>query len=183
MALSNWDTWAIDQDSKISNGIFKSKIGCEIQIYKNWLYLQDAVAWQEHGGFVEPTIMELWDGELHYKDTQIVACRGPKNGIYCAVWSSKPTNLLVGIGAYGYSGDEWVGITYNEVNWLKDWLAKIEETSCYIWGIKKHIEKIDFETGGRFNQGDAYFADKLDVKTPTTEPGKSDEPVITKLIK
>ena len=183
MALSNWDTWAINQDSKISNGVFKSELGFQIQIYKNWLYLQDTVSWQEHGGFVEPTIMELWDGELRYKNTQIIACRGPKNGIYCAVWSSKPINLLTGIGCYGYVYDKWVGVTNAEINWLKHWLFKIEETSSYIWGIKEHIKKIDFESGGRFNQGDAYFADKLGVETPSTLPGKSDEPVINKLIK
>jgi hypothetical protein len=87
MALSNWDTLAVDENSKSTNGVFESALGVTVEIYKNWLYVRDPKAWQEGGAFVEPTIMEVHDGSFRYKDVQIVAKRGPKTGVYAVVWT------------------------------------------------------------------------------------------------
>ncbi len=133
MALSNWDTLALDESGRPTNGVFTSPLGIVVEIYKNWLYVRDSKGWESGGGYVEPTIMEIQHGSLSYKDVQISAIRGPKNGVYCVVQSAVyPTPIagvcptcqakkggwhgvkcpsfvrvkhlvMVGIGCYGYS--------------------------------------------------------------------------------
>lgn len=45
VALSNWDTLAIDHNNNSINGVIKSKMGVTVRIYKNWLYIEDNIAW------------------------------------------------------------------------------------------------------------------------------------------
>src|SRR5271154_4408257 len=84
MALSNWDTLAVDEKGEPCSGSFVSPLGIEIEIYKNWLYVRDAKAWVESDHcFTNDTIMQIENGKLRYKDVEITAIRGPKNGVYC----------------------------------------------------------------------------------------------------
>jgi hypothetical protein len=89
MALSDWDTMAVDAEGRPTSGLFVSRLGVEVEIYKNWLYIRDPKAWHEGGPFVEPTVAQVSSGSLTYKDVRIEAKRGPKRGIYCVVTSKR----------------------------------------------------------------------------------------------
>jgi len=88
MALSNWDTLAVDETGESTNGVFVSPLGVSVEFYKNWLYVRDRKGWQEGGRFVEPTVMQVDHGSLSYKDVSICAVRGPQNGVYAVVEST-----------------------------------------------------------------------------------------------
>jgi hypothetical protein len=106
MALSNWDTLAVDETGQATNGVFESPLGVKVQIYKNWLYVTDPRAWREGGAFVANTIMEVNEGYLRYLDISIWAKRGLKNGVYAVVWTHKynpfEVKCMIGIGCSGY---------------------------------------------------------------------------------
>ena len=59
MALSNWDTFAVDEKGEPTDGRFTSALGVEVEIYKNWLYVRDEQAWRDGGRFVSPTVMSM----------------------------------------------------------------------------------------------------------------------------
>jgi hypothetical protein len=182
MALSNWGTLAMDKEGKSINGVFKSPQGVVVRIYKNWIYVEDANAWQDGGAFVEPTIMEIQEGILTYKDTQIIAKRGPQNGVYCVVYTlpyRENFDLMTGIGCY------WVGVEQASV----EHMAKLctnggELFEAADWMVVEEVlHSIDFSKALRFNQGDEYFAVHAGVDTPATEIGKAEEPAIMKMLK
>lgn len=127
MALSNWDTLAVDHTGKPCRGLFTSPKGISVEFYKNWLYVRDPKAWHEGSSYVKPTIMQISHGSLTYGDVQIEAIRGPKNGIYALVYSTQypdyridegkvsitegsklkdpVTTGMVGIGCYGFRNE------------------------------------------------------------------------------
>lgn len=105
MALSNWDTLAINQEGAFSDGDFiDSENEFVISIYKNWLYLRDVVGWTPKSDFIESTIAQIQSGEMQYKRASIHAVRGPQNGIYVLVESGHGETLraMVGCGVSGY---------------------------------------------------------------------------------
>jgi len=89
MALSNWDSMAVNAKGEPTNGVFVSKMGVTVEIYKNWLYLRDPDAWREGGPYVEATVAQIDNGSFQYKDVHIAAKRGPKGGVYCVVTSNR----------------------------------------------------------------------------------------------
>jgi hypothetical protein len=134
MALSNWDTLAIDLDGNPTNGVFKSpKSGITVEIYKNWVYVRDAKAWHE-GRYVNDVVLEIQSGSLHYQEVSIEAVRGPQNGIYVACWTvdynvkdekgKAKYHGMIGCGVYGFSDEDWVGVTKESLEFLKDWITR-----------------------------------------------------------
>lgn len=148
MAMSNYDTMALNARGEPINGVFVSKLGVSVAIYKNWLYVRDEKAWVDGGAFVTPTVMQISSGNLKYKDVEITAKRGPQDGVYCVVttrsWDRVLKNTckrckrtatnfhasncpvvfgaMIGIGCYAYSGKRSVGVTKKSVAFLKRWL-------------------------------------------------------------
>lgn len=253
MALSNWDTLAVNQTGESTNGVFVSPLGVSVEFYKNWLYVRDKQGWNKGGRFVEPTVMQVEHGVLHYKDVSITAIRGPQNGVYAVVQSTVyPPHLtedcakckakakayrheqncpdfvdtkyfvMVGCGVYGYSGEDWVGVDDESKKFLVDWIQKSEqeefpvprqlvnklategdirahfaskgqrvtritEENVYIAYeshlFEDHVRGVDLSKALRFNQGDAYFANKLGTDIPATEPGTAEEPWMTQMLK
>jgi len=186
MALSNWDTYALDEKSRPTNGVFVSPLGVQVEIYKNWIYVRDTKAWEDGGGYIEPVIMEIQHGELTYKDIHIHAIRGPQNGIYLCVhtswWSSKEEDekyMMIGIGCYGYSDHDWIGVQDGSVEFLKEFLTGLVKDYTI---SEDMIKDIDYEKGLRFNQGDAYFAKALGFETPATEPGEAEGTILEEMI-
>lgn len=190
MALSNWDTLAVDLNGKPQSGTFISPGGVEVRIYKNWIYVSDPAAWREGGSFVDHTVMEIQHGSLQYHDVHIEAIRGLA-GIYVACWhinwgkEEKETVYtgMIGCGVYGFEGEEWVGVLPENVEFLQKWISHQERTFTedYIEGLTKvdsafdaqsmresfhydfpdEIAKVSLDQATRFNQGDMYFADRL----------------------
>ncbi len=194
MALSNWDTLALDEKSASISGAFKSPLGVVVEFYKNWLYIRDEKAWEEKGSFTKPTVMQVTSGELRYKDVNILALRGPQNGVYAVVWTGYGDVVgMIGCGVYGYEGDEFVGVLGSSIEWFKKELSKKgsdtmqigDEARPYefdVYDIPKPFKEIDWGKGLRFNQGDAYFAGALGGDIPATEPEKAEPTVMSQIL-
>lgn len=122
MALGNWAYFSLNEKSEHTSGTLHSEFGVQVETYKNWLYVGDEKAWDEKSGSAKPTVMEIHEGDLLYKDVQIVARRGPKNGIYFVACSPCycPKQIMVGIGVYGYNNSNWVGIEIADKQFLHD---------------------------------------------------------------
>lgn len=229
MALSNWDTLAIDETGTPTNGTFTSPLGVEVSFYKNWLYVEDKKAWEAGGYYIQPTVMKVASGDVTYKDVNILAKRGPQHGVYALITSGrtyeKNLKVMAGCGVSGYQYPQtscghdaneygsvsfpklkngeyvyhtyctqcekeicdavWVGVTKEATEFLQKLL--LSEVSEYLEEKEKseHIHTklaAAVASATRFNQGDAYFADKLGFETPRTTPENSDEPILTKLL-
>lgn len=209
MALSNYDSFALDEQGRSTCGSITSALDIEVELYKTWLYIHDPKAWQEGSSFTKSIVMRIQEGELTYKDTRIKARRGPKQGVYFVVETGNETNrkIMIGIGCYGYVGDRFVGVDQAEIAFLRTWLNEWEDDRpmMHEMGLEltleeeaqrtakdadwfKHytfptwIRQIDLDRGKRFNQGDAYFADRLGTDTPATEPGKALPTMMSRLV-
>ena len=141
MALSNWDTLAVNLKGKAQAGAFISPCGVSVEIYKNWVYLHDPKAWREGGQFCEDVIMELQHGDLQYMDVEIRAVHGPQNGIYVVCWHVDyqspgkdgipgPTKYtgMIGCGVSGFDKEDWVGVKPDSVEFLQKWISNKERT-------------------------------------------------------
>lgn len=137
MALSNWDTLAIDLEGNPTNGIFISpKSGVKVELYKNWAYICDPKGWHEGGGYVKDVVGQVESGSLHYYDINIEAIQGPQNGIYVACWTvewpppkgeeRKPKYYgMIGCGVYGFEGEKWIGVSKESFDFLRSWISNI----------------------------------------------------------
>lgn len=237
MALSNWDTMAVDEKGAPTNGVFVSPKGVRVEIYKNWLYLSEKSAEDES---LNPRgiVGTVQSGEMSLKDVHIFAKRGPQNGIYCIVyWSNfepvpkegcelcgvKPAEdgkkdayheracpkvfgAMLGIGCYGYSDSEFVGVLPKSVEFLRAWQQE-SVTEKHRYGqtsiepgkkpkttyttrtvtsntFEDYIRNIPLGGGQRFNQGNAFFANALGDEglLAPTEPGKATPTVAERLM-
>jgi len=156
MALSNWDTFAVTHTGEPIRGAFKSPNGIVVEVYKNQLYIHDDQSWTDTRSFTKPVVLEVNSGTLQYKDVHVFAVRGPKNGVYFAVWSTQyhentkevvdgiekevyvpPTYTgMVGIGCYGYggpAGDDWVGVEQSDIDFLKEQVLGKKVTITHCW--------------------------------------------------
>lgn len=180
MALSNWDTLAIDLDSKPIAGSFTSPLGVQVAFYKNWLYVYDAKAWRKDSGYSEPCVMNVNEGELVYLDVQIRAIRGPQQGVFAVVTSGssygKTLQGMVGCGVYGFKDETWVGVNEESVKFLRHYLDTTDEFDQKIRGVK-------LDGALRYNQGDMYFAANAGMDPQATKPGDAKEPQINKMIR
>jgi hypothetical protein len=183
MALSNWDTLSVDHNSNPINGTIRSKMGVQVDIYKNWLYINDEIAWRE-GAYIKPIVMEIQSGDLIYKDVTIYAERGPQNGVYCVVYTpshlneakGEGPNAMIGIGCYGYIGEDWIGVHSKSVDFLIDIVkSRINDLP---WSYKGILDNLNFKNALRFNQGDAYFANKLKFDIPTSKPEEAEKSIL-----
>lgn len=101
MALSSWDTFALNKDSEPIRGYAENHNGVGIEIYKNWLYIHDdtmkdlfnedahkfsgdyeSTPADQHYGFTGTVVMQIQEGFVRYGGWDIYVERGPKNGVY-----------------------------------------------------------------------------------------------------
>ena len=143
MALSNWDTFAVDEQSKPTNGCIVSSLGVRVEIYKNWLYVHDDKGWQEGEVYVKDLVAEIREGVLTYKDIHITAHRGPKGGIYVIVETGrdKTRQIMVGIGCYGFVGDEFVGVQQTEIEHLRAMMDEHEDSPLSEGMLKEEVDE------------------------------------------
>lgn len=90
---------------------------------------------------------------------------------------------FLGVGIYGYSDSEYVGVTDDTLNELSKWY---DDIYCGKWGrSEKNYEdsektpKIDVRNGKRFNLGDAYF---VGAENSMTDVGKAEPTVFSQII-
>ncbi len=213
MALSSWDTLAVNLNGEAQAGFFVSPGGVKIEIYKNWIYIRDPKAWREGGSFTQDVVMEIQHGELRYGDVEIHAIRGPQNGVYVVCWhENEQTTGMIGCGVYGYEGEKWIGVTPDSVEFLQKWISHkermfsdeeiddivanwanpkadagewaLENREEFIFDFSKEIAGVKLDQAIRYNQGNMYFAKKVGTPLDETKPGESsDKPTIMKLLK
>lgn len=181
MALSNWDTFAMNEKGEPCKGEFVSPLGVRVAIYKNRVYVYDEVAWQEsmicHN---KPCVMEIFKSEMNYKDVYIIS-DFIDNAVYLAVFSyTEPLTGMVGCGVYGFDEEgEYVGVREKHIDFLKDFL----NTERDYYQIPNVFSKLSLRKGKRFNQGDMFFHDKIGTDKHCSVPGKAEEPILMKILK
>src|SRR5260370_9357410 len=156
MALSNWDTLAVDLEGNSINGGFTSPCGVKVEFYKNWIYIYDEQAWRRDSGWSPPCVAQIQYGDIHYLDITIKAIRGPQQGVFAVVTSGYSDSLkgMVGCGVYGYDDSEWVGVTDESRKFLQDYISR---------GYVKTREEIIDDL--KHHHIYMYFPGKPDVKT------------------
>jgi len=185
MALSSWDTFAVNIKCKSINGTFKSPKGINVEIYKNWIYIRDDDGYGKDSHFTQPTVASIQHGDITYKDVCILATRGPQNGVYLACWSymaddnnRQKVEGMVGCGVYGFDNDNWIGVTRDSITFLIGWLKQNND----IVPLEIANMLINKDNVKRFNQGDAFFAAITARDTPSTAVEDAKEPVIKEII-
>jgi hypothetical protein len=181
MALSNWDILAIDENGNPTNGVFETPLGIKAEIYKNWVYIHDEKAWREKGGFVKDVVMEVNNGKIHYMDLNLFTEFSEEhNAIFVMAWNGwKYDNTLkamYGIGAYGFDGDVYVGISKQCFEDFQKFVARSVE-------FYTHAELPDFSKALRFNQGDSFFDCAFDEEPMGTKVGEQEEPYLIQMFK
>lgn len=162
--------------------------------------------------FARNTVMEIQHGFLHYRDVEISAVRGPQEGVYALVWSTEyqetpkgekyvpPVRTgMLGCGVYGFDPDisdydeAWIGTTQEALQFLINFAVTGENHGDFRKYIDKPgvsdrqkslFEEINFlATAKRFNQGDAYFADRLPgLELDQTPVGEQNPTIMHKII-
>lgn len=140
MALSNWDTLAVNLKGEPQAGCFVSPGGVRVEIYKNWLYVHDAKAWRDGGMFVADTTMQISEGQVCYHDVHIRAIRGPQDGVYVVCWHENSKTGqgdgvlnpsltgMIGCGVSGFEDEKWVGVLPGSVEFLRRWISNKERS-------------------------------------------------------
>lgn len=178
MALSNWATLAWNENGEPCEGKIDAE-GIIVAIYKNWIYVRDEKAWREGAAFNKPTIMEISEGQIEYHRFKIIVSRGSNNELFVVVeYNNKDgteRKQLIGIGAYGYDDDKYVGVTEDTKKEFFNWIKK----SRGDWWFSVNIDLTKIKDSEQFNQGDKYLAEKLGFKTPVN----TGEPIMSKVLK
>ena len=103
MALSNWDTLAIDPDGNPTKGEFQ--IGdYVVEIYKNWIYLKNSNLWKhlKNPSFTGGVLGQIESGNFYFDGFYIWATRGSQNSIQMIVKESTEGKIFAGVGCYGF---------------------------------------------------------------------------------
>ena len=87
-----------------------------------------------------------------------------------------PDNILISFD------DQWTGVDEITYKAFLEFIERVDESNEIILS-KGYVNKIKKATPKRFNQGDRYFEKNLGIKIPKTKIGKSDKPVMEKIIK
>ena len=131
MAMGNWDTLAVNDRGEPVDGRFVSPLGVVVAVYKNWLYVEDEVAWRDGSGYTKPIVLRVDEGRLEYLDVVVLATRGPQDGVYTVVWSRGPEDELramLAVGCLGHDGwGAWTGVRPESINDWRCWLRRFAE--------------------------------------------------------
>jgi hypothetical protein len=187
MALSNWDTLAINRDGHATTGDLTTPKGVVVEIYKNWIHITDNKTKFPDGA---PLSFSIDHGKITYRDLNVYAERGPQDGVFLIAWWSdwqeapEPKIIwdgIVAVGCYGFSGDEWIGVEEESVKFLSEMIERAHQEFV----INDYMfASIDFTNAIRYNQGDAYFAQKGFVEGGIgTRVGEVEQPVMIQMLK
>lgn len=180
MALGNWATAAVNEKGEPTDGVWTSPMGVVVRVYKDALHVEDAKAWRDGGGYVDPIVMVVREGSVHYMDVSIDAVRC-ENGIAAIVAQmryDRPLTAMLALGVYGYAEDgTWIGITSKDVARLAalqsdGYLSECDYgdgnvESSTVYRFDQWLRSIPLDAIRQFSQGDAFFAKHLGYETPT----------------
>jgi len=190
MALSNWDTFAMDHTGTPCLGTFISTKGVKVEIYKNWIFLKDQ-AWSKIGErYIVPYTMHLYTSRLRYSDVEVASLFVGQT-IYMAVWEGyeDEDNTLpafrgmIGIGTMGHHSDskDYIGATEKQIAKLKKFLNT--QTTTYSVNIPKTLANLDLSKGKRYNQGDMFFHNHLGLPSQCSTVGNAKETLFMQILK
>jgi hypothetical protein len=190
MALSNWAICGINEKGEPNGGKMISPEGLETEIYKSWLNIKHKSLYKRYKPFgnyyTDDTIMHVHSTNLTLLDMDIVVRKSPgKQGVfvYCEIgeFSEKEKKMkykcMFGIGIYGYSGSNWIGITRKIAHKYCEWVKNCE----YI-----HFKDIKEEDlyNSQYNQGDAFFiGEEAAIKRAKSGTVKKDRSLLSGMIK
>ena len=138
MALSNYAVLAQDENGEIIEGRIVSPLGIGIEIYKNLIHVRDGKAWRSRTLFTCPIVMVIRQGRLIYQDLNILALRGPQDGVYVVAWHTDSRGRphgMIGCGTEAHIEDRnhrhrETGVTGRSLTWFRQELHREEEA----WG-------------------------------------------------
>jgi len=163
MALGNWTAIVIDQDGKSHRGDLTSPLGVTISVYKNWLTIEDKLAWRPTSGYTPTVVGDVFSGRFHYQDVHFVVQRDDyQQSMYFAVWvpayhDDEQLLAMVGIAAYAYKENDYCGIDAIQQAGL---LQMLKENRHY---LPQQLLEVSFSEGREFNQGLRYLSEHLGV--------------------
>lgn len=102
-----------------------------------------------------------------------------KTGLNITYWDESV------LGPYDDRFDKWVGVEQQTLADFFSYLERLmEDEFSYNDAFKAWVENCEKSKTGTFNQGDAFFADKLNFNTPVSEVGDvPPEPILTQMLK
>lgn len=167
MALSSYDQCAWDKYGCARRADMRFPGNILLEIYKDWLYIYDKSI---HGTWIsfdgeeldisndqrkDQNISDIKHGKVRYKGIQIIVDRNKYATFIHAMYDHDYDEyhnyhqyipqIFCGIGKYGFIGNEWVGITDEDIKEFADWLVKINSPLKELSEAKP------------YNQGDAFF--------------------------
>ena len=133
MALGNWTSVMWDEDGQPADQL-RSPSGVVVRIYKDCIEVEDELAWRDDCRYVRPQVMSVSMGRLTYRDVEIVALRGPREGVYAFAWclgagwdEDGKFKGVVGIGVYSFPAEgSFAPVGVGEMCWL---LEQVQEES------------------------------------------------------
>lgn len=104
MALSNWDTLAINKDGKPAPGRHTFTGGTTLEIYKNWCYVSNEKMYVKESSFEPPVIASINGCDMNLAGLTIKAIRGKQDSIFLFAQAGheETFEVFAGIGCYGY---------------------------------------------------------------------------------
>lgn len=172
--LSYFDAITWDEELHPSNGISSpSEAGLTVEIHRNWLHVLAPSLWRP-GSLPSPVVLILSEGEGTILDVNLVARRGPQDGIYFAAWTVNGF-ALIGAGVRGTSAPpSYQGVTVASYEFLlstlADWTAESRIPSHLLAQPANPL---------RFNQGNAWIARGAGTPVLDVSPvGQAQPPLI-----
>jgi hypothetical protein len=118
----------VNQKGETVDCWLKTPSGVRVEIYKNFIYVGDPVAWSHGSIYTSPYIMGVNEGDLVYKDLYLRAARGPQNGVYVVAWCEVDGDT-VGIAGCGvYASRRVPQVTKESLAWFQRKRSDLRET-------------------------------------------------------
>ena len=140
MAIANYASWSIDERGLDAHCDFVSPMGIHVNIHKDFAYLDDPAAWTKLRADNPPHIVaEIHAGMLCYKDLHMCSRTTPSGLFFLACWAFQPgvkvetaatweyIHALYGIGKYAFEGNNYIGVTGEDIQAFYEWLDEQHE--------------------------------------------------------
>jgi len=136
MAKSDYATLAFNEKCEQTLGVLNGFNGESVEMYKNWLYVNNPKMWNKDYGYTNNTIAQIDSGEINISGFDIICKREEYQGAIFAFiqtnkydkkdYSKKETKIMAGIGCSGYID--------NTHKLIKDLGLTLTEDSIYSHG-------------------------------------------------
>lgn len=128
-------------------------------------------------GYTDPCIIMMKELDLDADKWESWGWGHSSEGTYSLCVMNRETEKLE---HFNFPNDskyepEWIGVTDETYRAFIDWLKSFDDDDD---DYRKWISKIEASKGVRFNQGDAFFANRLGFDVPATEIAAAEKPIL-----